>query len=401
MKNTHWIKLIFVGLILFAQLFGWSQEISVSGSSQGKTGDLVRVLVYADQFSMLEKTIASSQCDALGHFNMNAALPETTYGFLALNLEKGELYLTPGAAYKVEIPQQQSVEQGSVFDKIPLQFDLQVTNDGGLQTDIGMFNSLYNQFIYDNAQVIYRSRNKQAITEFKSEMEVKFKDSKSVYLKNYIHYAFVSLDWLSKRISNAQVLKQEILSKPVLYNNIQYTDFFKSFFDNYLDSYSNRHYDQLIQVLNNPGDYLPLKHMLQQDTLLKSDERVTELAMMLLISRNFYLNEVKKEAVIEKLKILSVESKYKENREIASHFIDKLTQLIYGFPAPEFGLENERGELVDLRSYHGKFVLLNFMSNNCQICLFELDQIQKISANFKGKLDLLTLVVGDDNSQVV
>jgi len=390
------MKTFAVVLLVFIFCHGMAQNISIEGTSHAKEGDLVRVLLYADQFSMLEKTIAQTRCNEQGNFVLTAPLTLTTFGFLALNLDKGELYLRPGASYQVSIPAQQPEIQGSIFDQVPLQFNMEVTNDDNLQTDIGLFNQLYNQFIYENAQVIYKSRNKQVLDDFKSEMTLRFKDRKSEYLRDYIHYAFVSLEWLSKRLSNNEILEMELVSNPVLYNNIQYTDFFKTYFDNYLDAFSNRHYNELTRALNQPGDYLTLKQMLQRDSLLKTNDRVVELAMMLLMSKSYSLPEIKKTEVINKLKLLSGVSKFPENKEIATHFIEKLTDLTYGYPAPSFAVKNEYGIVVELNHYAGKFVLLNFISDRCQICFNELEKIQKISLSFQGKVDLLTLVVSDE-----
>jgi len=123
---------------------------------------------------------------------------------------------------------------------------------------------------------------------------------------------------------------------------------------------------------------------------------VVELAMMLLMSKSYSLPEIKKTEVINKLKLLSGVSKFPENKEIATHFIEKLTDLTYGYPAPSFAVKNEYGIVVELNHYAGKFVLLNFISDRCQICFNELEKIQKISLSFQGKVDLLTLVVSDE-----
>lgn len=373
-----------------------SQDVSVQGTSQGKKGDLARLIVYADQFSMLEKTIAQSTCNDNGDFTLKAPMTAPDFAFLAINLDKGELYLSPGAYYKVAIAPQQSVSQGSVFDKVPLQFTLEVTGDGDLQEDVELFNQLYNSFIYNNAQAIYKSRSKQIIVDFRAEVEALFKDRKNTYLNNYIHYALISLDWLSKRMSDRQVLKNELLSRPVLYNNIQYTEFFRGFFDNYLDSFSNSHYNEVMHAINKTGDYRALKELIQRDSLLNTNDRVAELALMLLMSKSYYLPDVEKRAVIEKLKHLSTLSKFNENREIALHFIEKLTSLGYGYPAPDFSLFNGADSLVSLSDHQKRFVLINFISPDCRLCLYELDKIYKISQSFPNQLELITIVVGGD-----
>jgi len=393
MKKTLFI---FFNLLVIQLL---SQNIHVSGEVEAGASDRIRIIVYADQFSMLEKTISQTFANEHGNFVLDAEVPHTTYGFFACNLEKGEFYLTPGASYQIMVPKI-AQQEGSVFDKLPLQFSLEVKDDSGLQNDIGRFNQLYNAFVYDNAQVIYRSRNKSVINDFRAKVDSEFSQSKNTYLKQYIHYAFVSLDWLSKRMSDQQVLSNELISKPVLYQNIQYTEFFKTFFDNYLENLANKHFDELIFALNQTNNYSGLKTLIQQDTLLKKNDQITELAMMLLMSKFYHVPDVKKKNIIKKFKLLANESKSNQNKEIAQHFIEKLTQLDYGYPAPDFSLAGKNGTPVGLKKHRGKFVLLQFVSEDCQICLNDLNKIQKIQQSLSDSLAVITLVTSSSGSNM-
>lgn len=375
-----------------------AQEITVSGKATGSQGDLIRVLVYADQFSMLEKSIAETYTDKTGAFALKTSLPKTTFGFLAMNLEKGECYLTPGGNYVFDIVLPDNVTQGSVFDKIPLQFSLKVENDGGLQSDIEQFNQLYNNFVYENAQAIYRSRSKKVIDDFKAKVNSHFDKTSNQYFKDYVHFAFVSLDWLSKRMSDAKVMEALVL-QPVLYQNIQYTEFFKTYFDNYLELLANKHYDEMVFLLNQSKTDEGLIHFIQRDSLLRTNDQVTELVMMLLMSKFYYVADVQKTALIQKYKQISSTSQFGPNREIALHFIEKLTQLDYGFPAPEFELINLKGASVNLQEYRGKFVLLDFVSSGCQVCVSDLVKLVKIQTRFADTLDVITLVVNQSGEK--
>lgn len=387
----------FILLILsFMTLLPKAQEVEVSGATSGRNGDRVRLLVYADQFSMLEKTIAETFSNSEGKFSLTAKIPEPTYGFLALNMEKGEFYLHPGATYTFDIPLPEDVSKGSIFDKIPLQFSIEARNDAGLQSDIGLFNQLFNHFIYENAQAIYRSRSKKVIEDFKGEMQTRFKQSNNEYFQNYMRYAFISLDWLSKRMSDSKVI-EEFVSNPLLYQNIQYTEFFKTFFDNYLELMANKHYDEMIYLLNQPSGFGELQSFIEQDTLLSSNRQVSELVMMLLMSKFYYVADIQKVLILKKFRLLSVKSTYVQNRAIALHFIEKLTQLDYGFPAPDFVLPSPDGDSVSLTSYGGKFVLLGFVRFDCQICVSDLEKIKKIQEQLADKLSIITLVVGPSN----
>ena len=64
-------------------------QVRVTGRVSGlQPGALVRVLVYADQFSKLEKTVASVRIPASGDFHFSFSVEHTTYAMLAVNLHR-------------------------------------------------------------------------------------------------------------------------------------------------------------------------------------------------------------------------------------------------------------------------------------------------------------------------
>jgi len=360
----------------------------------------VRVITYADQFSMLEKTVAETFTDAAGQFSLEGEINEVTYGFLALNLEKSQLYLSPSATYKIDIPYQDTLNSGSVFDRLPLRFSIEVAGDHGLQDDIGLFNQLYNEFIYNNAQAVYRSRNKAVLDGFRAEIDERFAERKSPYLKNYIHYAFVSLDWIGKRTKDHEVLKNEIVAKPILSNNIQYTDFFKAFFDNYLKNFVNTNYSLVVDRINLGQDYNEALALLQQDTLLASNQEVAELVFTLLLSDMYYSADINKQSVIQKLKQLAKASSFALVKSVVTNFIVRLTALDYGYEAPEINLKNQWGELVNTDSFPGKFILISWTTDNCLKCVYDQGLIVKMLPSFNDSVSLLVLHAGIDPKMV-
>jgi hypothetical protein len=377
-----------------------SQHFYMKGRADEKPNARVRVITYADQFSMLEKTVAETFTDATGRFSLEGEISEVTFGFLALNLEKSQLYLSPSATYEIDIPYQDTLNSGSVFDRLPLQFSIQIADDQGLQDDIGLFNQLYNEFIYNNAQAVYRSRNKAVLDGFRTEIEERFADRKSPYLKNYIHYAFVSLDWIGKRTKDHEVLKNEIVDKPVLDNNIQYTDFFKAFFDNYLKNFVNGNYNLVVDRINFGQEYKEVLALLQQDTLLASNQEVAELVFTLLLSDMYYSADINKQSVILKLKQLARASSFALVKNVATHFVVRLTALDYGYQAPEINLKNLRGDLVDSDSFKGKFTLISWTTDNCPKCVYDQGLIGRMLPSFNDSVNLLVLHAGIDPKMV-
>lgn len=388
--NKH-LTILFVLLSLSAL----SQNVTINGIATGQAGKLVRVIVYADQFSNLEHTIAETKTNGLGDFFMQFEVDHTKFAFMALGLEKGEFYLTPGASYNFNIPVDTISGKGSIFDRLPLNFTIEA-DDGDVQQAIGDFNIAYNDFIYNNIKSIYRSKDKSVVMQFVNEMHEKYTDDKPGYVSNYVRYSLAQLLWLSRKENDRQILENYFVNNPVLYNNIQYTDFFKEFFKNYFTSEKIYTYEELILAINNHESFEIVDSLLARDEQLALDSRVREIAAMFLLSRNYHNRDVNKKRVILKLKDIAGNSDFIENRLIAENYIIKLQELQNGSKAPGFTLTDANESSISLNDFKGRFVLLSFVKENCNICDFYMQLLNDIRKQNEEKFDILTIVAGNE-----
>ncbi len=392
-------KRISIFLFILLSLSGLSQEVTINGLAEGQADKLVRVITYGDQFSNLEHTIAETQTNTSGEFMMRFDVKDTKFAYLALDLERGEFYLSPGASYNFNILVDTVLNKGSIFDVLPLNFNL-IADDKGIQQDIGDFNIRFNDFIYNNIKSIYKSKDKSVVTQFINSIKDKYETNNNGYVRNYVDYSLASLLWLSRKENNKQVLANYFINKPVLYNNIQYTDFFKEFFKSYFDNEKIYSYQELILAINSNEPIEIIYSILARDEQLAIDRRVSEIVGMLLLSRNYHNRDVSKERVISKFKDVVVYSVYPENKLIAKNFIVKLQELQNGSKAPVFALISSNKDTISLNDFVGKFVLLGFVKEDCNICNFHMQLLSDMQKQNENKFELVTIVAGDNNERL-
>jgi len=392
LNSSHIQCILFLAFILYG-FSVFSQPAFVHGTAEGRHNELVRVIVYADQFSKLPKTIASVYTDDNGHFELKPEVQYTDYAFLALGLKKNEFYLKPGVEYRFEIPEDTAQKRGSVFDELPLQFSYKA-DDGGLSDGIGDFNMAYNTFIYKNASSVYRRADKHLITEFVNKMTGRYDSVDDSYLKNYIRYSLISLQWVSKMMSSDSVISTYFVNRPVLYHNIQYTEFFSNLFQSYFGEQNIFSYRDLINAINNGKGYDDVDKLLKKQKSLVMDDRLRELVGIKLISRKYYSNDVDKSKIIGLLKEIRKNSRFKENREVAGNYILKLQKLEHGTPAPDFSLKDINGQMVSLSGLSDKVLLMSFIRSDCKVCLEQIGMLDELKKKFGNKLKMVTLVYG-------
>ncbi len=372
-----------------------AQSVSISGHATDRPNQLVRVIVYADQFSHLEKTIATTQTDEQGAFNISFDYSEINYALLAINLDKGEFYLKPGASYYFEVYPDTSSRQKSYFDKQPLSFDLKA-DDEQLNESIERFNTMFNTFVLQEFNSIYKSRSLKAVRDFEAYVTNEFGDHQMTYFEDYINYKIASIKWLSKKRSSQQIIQNYYQNKPLLFNNIEYTGFFNELFENYPSNYTHlMPYSELVMAVNDKNSYANFDAILARDSLLSDNQQLRELVAMLSLSRYYYVNDFRRDQVVKVIRQLERNSPFTENRLVAANFLEKLSRNSYGNPATPFELADAQGYNRSLEQYKGKFVLLNFVRTDCKLCFEYLPLLNEMKENQHGKLQVLTLAVDD------
>lgn len=396
-KTLRYFLLFFV--FLSSTLVSLAQPISITGKAEGQADQLVRVIVYADQFSHLLKTIATTRTDAHGNFKLDLEIKETNFAFLAVGLKKGEFYLKPGAKYNFNVLQDTSTQQRSVFDELPLQFTITAA-DGGLNRTIGDYNEMYNQFIYRNATRIYQGRSGQLITDFEKRAQMQFGQTKDAYFMNYMKYSFASLEWIGQK-KPEYVLTKYFVNQEVLDNNIQYTEFFNDFIKTYISSTTYFDYREIIDAIRSDDALEKIDGMLQRDTLFAEDQELRALSTLLLLARKSHSSDLPKGRVAELMEEIHQNNKDEKIREIAGNFYIKLQKLQSGTSAPFFELEDANGDSVALKQFSGKFVLLSFIRPDCRVCLLHFEQLSGLQEKFKTKLQNVSIVYGSGYNEVI
>ena len=400
--TTGWKNLsksfLFV-LLFLSSIVSFSQTINITGKADGQADELVRLIVYADQFSHRYKTLATTRTDSHGNFEINLKIEKTDYAFLAVGLKKGEFYLKPGAKYNFNIIKDTSTRQRSVFDELPLQFTMTAT-DAGLNRNIGDYNEMYNQFIYRNATRIYKGRSKQLITDFETRAKMQFGKTNDDYFINYMQSSFASLEWIGLK-NKQQILSTYIANKPVLYNNIQYTDFFGEFMKAYLSSTNYFDYREVVETIQSANALKRIDEMLKRDSILAKDQQLRALSTLLILARKSHSPDLPKGRVAELIKEIQQKSPDKMIREIAGNYYEKLQKLESGTAAPSFELTDAKGDTVRLKQFEGKFSLLSFIRPDCRVCLLQLEDLSKLQEKHKTRLQNITIVYGPNYPEVI
>ncbi len=312
------------------------------------------------------------------------------------------LYVESGETYQLICD---SIFPGKDYLPFYNQQQLRVNNisepEPALNSLISYFDYLYEDFIANNFETIYRSHKASIIDGFVYQVDSLFSSYRHEFLQNYIQYKVASL-----KLSVATFKKEEIFNiylndQQVFYNNPEYMNFFHQFFNNYISGYNNHFIsrEDLYATINKQFSYPAMLDSLGKDTLLRN-EKLRELVLIKTLKELFYNPEYSKANINNMLEQLKEKSKFEKHRDIAANTMFQLTRFEQGFPAPDFKLPTLDGDSISLDYYKGKPVYLSFMTTWSYACLGEFELLNALFEEYGNSIHFVTISL-DKNQEIV
>ncbi|MEA3476546.1 MAG: hypothetical protein U9R60_00055, partial [Bacteroidota bacterium] len=375
-------------ILSFAPLLVVADSVKISGKAESGAGKLVRVIKLSDQISKLEEVISTGTVNADGTFAFSVDITETQSTVLEIGLQRGEIYLQAGHQYKVNAKYIKEDYHVTLTYQENLELEIQDSREPGLNTLIQDFNNMYNQFMLDNFSTAYGMLNKARVTELIDTVNEHYKDIYQPYFRAYIKYRIALLE-LSGRVKSKEMLaNQYFIGQPILYNNIEYMEFFNQYFSQLLITSSQTISNQeLLSLINEELDYHGLEEKLKLFPFL-ADKQFRELALLKSLKDLFYTTGFDRKNILKYLSQLARESNYPQNRAIALALTVSLTRFARGTKAPDIMMEDPVHKQITLDDLPEKPTYLIFYTSKNLSCIAEMDLLKDISKEFAGKMDI-------------
>ncbi len=387
-------KIFFSIFILLLSFSGFSQVTTITGSAAGAEGKIIRLVAPMDLITFVEKELTRDTVDATGQFTFSAPMKTPVLASLNIDFHRVELYLEPGKSYFIKcapMNYKEITDMNPLIHSQSIQVEFINSDNDDLNFLTAQFNVMYNKFILDNFNALYRDRQKAKLDSFRVEIVTSFLETRNFYFATYIRYKLASLEQLAQVFSGPQIAKKYFMDSPILYENTEYMDFFNQFFSKYLTVTSKAikftDYPKIITTINS---YPAMMRILEQDTILRKPQ-LRELVLLKGLMEMFNMPGYNQESILSLLETISKESKFPDNRVVAEDMNTFLTRLRKGTPAPPFTLYDRDKKAVSLKDFKGKPVLISFWTTYCQNCLTEMDLLKPVYDKYKDKISFISI----------
>jgi peroxiredoxin len=386
------LGVLFFSLVI--SLISLAQKTVINGIAPGAERKIIRISTPGDLITLWEKPLATSRIDSTGHFSLWVNLDKTINVIISIDFHKSEMFLEPAKIYNLRIAPMKYDEYTEVNPFIQsqnLMVELADNDPQELNALIGDFNSIYSGFLAENFNTLYRDRKKTLLDTFRIQLNQHFGSVKNSYFLDYAAYKIASLEQLTQYYNQAQLAKKYFTDKPVLYNNLEYMDFFNSFFSKFMVAGSNtiRKVD-IAPLLRGADPYKTIMKAMTVDTILKK-EQLRELVMLRGMMELYNMPSYPQDEILAVIRAAKERTKYPENLVVAEDMISLLTKLRPGTKAPEFTLLNREQKELSLKSLRGKPVLLIFWTTYCEGCLAEMDMIRPLFDKYQDNIHFVSI----------
>ncbi|MCX6287475.1 MAG: TlpA disulfide reductase family protein [Bacteroidetes bacterium] len=383
-------RILYTTFFLFIGWTAFSQDIVIQGTAPGAEGRIITLSIFSDPITNTEQILTRVKIDSTGNFSLSAPVDKPMVGKLSIEFHDAGLFISPGKIYNINIlPYKYNdvKELNPFINSTNLQIELIKLPVDDINYLIGAFDDIYNAFLVEHFNALYRDHNKALLDTLKTKLASTIGEPDDPYVRYYMEYKLANLVQLTQSMNQATIGYRYFTTRPVLYNNVEYMDFFNSYFTKYITVTSRilkkNDYHALLSVQE---PYPALMKALAEDSIIKP-EQLRELVLLKSLMEMYNSSPDDQKKIIEVLNSIEHQSIIQQNRLIAKNLKQTLTNLQPGTHAPTFQLRNrDNTGSVKLDSLRGKIVVLNFWTSYCTGCTNEMELIKPMVEKFKEKL---------------
>lgn len=386
----------FILFFILSAFISQAQNITIKGKAHAS--HIGKEVVLSDFTDYVTYNITKESVDTVdkdGYFELKLQSKITKPILININNLVGKIYVQPNFVYGIYFPAEDSTANHQEGTETTVDISVYGNDSTELNALIIDFNTQYNNlFVNSTDKYLSPAKINILLDTFLITSKKRYEKIKNPYFKNYLEYSFASF---FSNTSRSKVLLNKLFidKKAIQYNNYEYMQFFNSHFKGYLKAYaSTKNGGNIYNSINAFEDYKDLQNQFKEDKSITNDT-LRELLILNGLIDFYYSKDFDKKQVQSVIEQLYRETKYKENKEIAFHMLQIINQLQPGAPAPDFVANDKTGALVNLSNYKGKYIYLNFFSNESDVSIKEMQKIVDLKKKFHDKVTFISICLDD------
>ena len=396
------MKKLLLVLILFAvQPLVFAQNVYISGEGKDIKGKTVKLYSIADDISEKQKeeqVLKLSEEDST--FSFAITLSGERSVVVKIDFMSYSFVTKPGTKYHLQIDNFSLSKEDSLlglaYGKV-LPCSLTMERYDGINLPMFDVDMVLNDFIVDNQRLLFvkDSSTIASLHSLKDSLIEIYKDND--YIKNYVIYSVANVDYAFAIKSRASLKDSLFAHKPILYNNLAYTDCFKNIFSKYFSKGYKYIKRKDIENWLASKNYNAFNDALGRDKVLENE--VFREFVFLQGMKDAYLDSYfDRKLVLQMLEQFVGITKFEAHKQIAQNLVDVLSNInAENSDIKDLEVKDIDGQKVPLNKFiKDKPLIVCFIRFDQEISLKEMEGVYFCYDSIKDYCDVLTICCSDN-----
>jgi len=398
--NNRWIFFCFFLFILSAS---HSQNTIISFLNKSYSNDTLYVLKEKDFITKIKDTLAWAKVNNNGEWNVRLNIDQTQMLYIPLYKNEIVVCVEPNKSYKIKVPLKQTMTiedslnayfEPFTFYATILNMDSTCTHESISRLEYSL-DTLFQKYF----KVIHFKIKRRTVDSLLNKLSLQYAYATSNYFKQYLFYKTILMKYLSYERDQNYIIKYYFNDKPVLLNNVAYTELFNQLFNDYLSYYATTHWGEnvsdAILKLRSP---VALRKAIRRNPAFTNDTLV-DLVILKGLHDAYYSNDLPNKVRFSNLGIKTILdsmvliSKTKPLKQIAENIRLKIQndEIVYAFE--EFPFADLDGNEMYLRNFKGKYLYVMIADFRSYDFFTILKQEKASLSRFSDKLKVVNIIL--------
>ncbi len=396
------ISFFVLSMICFVALMAQPANVVIKGAAANANGKVIQLFRYSDVISMSEVLLSTDTIRDGRTFELSAYFNYPALVFLQVENYSQSFYVEPSRTYEVNIPQfdWNLDEKENIYlagEALPVVFQNLPAND--LNFSIARFDSVASALLRKYSRSLdkrYRA-NRKYVDTLLMEIEKQVPETDNQYFNRYREYKLAEMRFAFGYETRKKVVDKYIAQKPIMYYDENYMSLFCSIYSHVISKGMKQ---VPIERLSDWIDNLDVHTYIDSigtNELLRN-EQVRELAAIIAMKESYYdFRNYNSTAVIEMLKRLVSNTKFKEHKPIVDNLVKSLERAQDAATAEvKVELPDVNKQMVSLDKFRGKWVYLSFVRVGEPSSLSEIETMSHFYDTIMQTCDLNFVTISCD-----
>jgi hypothetical protein len=388
---------IFLVLLSYSAFLN-GQPVTIKGSGKGYNNAELRFFVRTDPVTRRLKPLATVRCDGNGKFSYDQAITGRTTIFIRAGIYMFHLYVTEGTLYELSlpdyIPKTAAEEQDPFFIETEMIPEV-INNQNDLNNLIRTFDSEYNPVFNFTAESVFRNYRKDEMKKQITELENRSKPGTDSFYKDYLKCRMIMLNLVASSTKQTKDLATLFINSGINFENQAFTDLADQMFSGYFNTVSSGPLKDSFNKAIAIASFTELESVILNDKKITNKE-LADYVILLNLNAGYYERTLPGENVRKIISLMRSQSESGFIKNIASELSGKINATLPGNYPPALTLEDYNGEMISLKDFKGKYLLLGFARADNMTSISELGIVKMWLNKYAGDLNVVTILT-DNN----